>query len=90
MNIEGNINFPVGTGGFQDLTFGTPQPYSFWGQSGWWTVPTSWFIQNVDGVNYVSPNADFSAPKYVAKTNVDGVMVFFDMMLNLQAGNLRS
>jgi hypothetical protein len=90
MIIDGNPNFPAGTGAFQDLTGGVPQPYSFWGQSGFYSVPTSWYIKNVNGVNYVSPNADFSVPKYVARTNVDGVMVFQDLFRNLIDGLLRS
>lgn len=90
MSVDGNTDFPVGTGGFEDMTNGVPQSSNFFGQSGWWTVPTSWYSKCVDGVIYVSPNADFSNPCYVAKLNHDYTLVFFDMMRNLVSGNLRT
>lgn len=87
---EGNTAYPVGTGGFQDLTGGVSMPTNFFGQAGWWTVPTSWACRtNPDGTIQVSPNADFSKPVYAVKINQVGEMCFFDMMRNLRSGNLR-
>jgi hypothetical protein len=78
--LSGNYNYPVGTGGFQDLTGGTPQPANFYGMAGWWTVPTSWYTRVENGQIFVSPNSDFSRPQYAVKINVDGCWVFQDMM----------
>lgn len=65
----------------------TPKQYSFWGQSGWWTVPTQWYVRtDEDRQIWASPNSDFSAPEYACKTNVDGVLVFFDEYRNAIAG----
>lgn len=81
--VIGNTNFPVGDGGFVDFTNGSPQPANYFGQMGWWTVPTSWFSRWQDGVQYVSPNSDFSRPVYVAKMNSDYTLVFQSVMANL-------
>lgn len=91
MNIQGNTDYPVGDGGFEDFTNGVPQPSSFFGQAGWWSVPNSWYVMtDPNGVIYTSPNADFSAPKYAVKMNEAYCYVFFNMMRNLLSGNLRT
>ena len=63
-----------------------PLAYSFWGQSGWWTVPLGWFTRSVSGQVQCSPNSDFSLPLYDCKLNADGTLVFYDQMRNHLAG----
>lgn len=67
-----------------------PQAYSFWGQPGWWILPTQWFVRvNADGTLTGSPNEDFSTPTYELKTTPDGYMVFQDLMRSKEAGIIR-
>jgi hypothetical protein len=64
-----------------------PQRWNFFGQPGWWSVPTQYFTRrNSDGTITASPNADFSNPTYDVKINNDGYMVFFSCGLNMYAG----
>lgn len=66
------------------LTF---QPLSFWGQSGWYLVPTTWFARtNSNGTITASPNSDFSSSVYDAVINESGYMVFQDLMASRQSG----
>jgi len=77
MNIEGNFDYPFGTGGFYDQANTTPQPTNFWGMSNWYTVPTTWYIQGGNGSQWrVSPTWDFSNWVFDAKVNFDGTLVF--------------
>jgi len=77
-----------GTGEEYNYTNGQPVPWNFYGQSGWWRVPSNWFVRNdASGSIFASPNQDFSNPVYYCKTNLDGVLVFQSEMLNLLAGN---
>ena len=56
MNIDGNPDFPVGTGGFS-ATFTEPTPANFQGSSGWWNVPQTWFTMvDRNGQIFASPN----------------------------------
>ena len=81
--------------------FGTfnsvPQPYSFNGMSGLWTVPSGRTWQQVvdsTGQIWVSPNkitrnADGTvsgAPLYAATVNLDGTLVFQDAEANRSIG----
>ncbi len=67
-----------------------PQPYSFLGQPGWWTLPMQWHVRtNSDTSVTASPNADFSTPTYEIKTTPDGYMVFQDLMRSKVAGIIR-
>lgn len=76
----------------QPIIFGqsddvTPQPYSFFGQPGWWTVPCGWYSRvNANGTQSTSPNQDFSNPVYDVKMNADGTLVFYDVMRNRMCG----
>ncbi len=65
----------------------SPRPFSFWGTSGWYTVPAghSWNIYTDKNFNvWVSPNpitvaADGTPsadPLYAAELNFDGTLVF--------------
>lgn len=90
INIPGNVNFPFGTGQFEDLTGGLSQPSNFFGMAGWWTVPQSWYSRtDANGQIFVSPNSNFTTPVYAVKINQNGEWVYFDMARNGQNGNLR-
>lgn len=66
----------------------TPQPASFMGMAGWWTVPCGWFCwTDTDGVRWASPNEDHSTPNYACKLDLDGVLKFQDMMAARIAGS---
>ncbi len=55
--------------------------HSFQGQPNWYSVPTAWFIMSDENQQiFVSPNSDFSQPKYAAKINLDGFLVYQDLM----------
>ena len=67
---------------------GTDSPqHSFQAQPDWYAVPTSWFA-TTDGLQniFVSPNSDFSPPKYNAKINLDGFLVYQDMLRSRREG----
>jgi hypothetical protein len=74
--------------GFND----TPQPMSLQGQTGWFSVPRGWYCRpQPDASNqlYVSPNADFSAPVYLAVMSDDlQTMVFQDIYAEAAMGML--
>lgn len=83
MNIEGDISVPYGYGAFSDTTGGTPQPANFMGQTGWWTVPTSWHSwTDENGQIFVSPDDVLRDPKFAVKINLDGCWVFYSVMAN--------
>lgn len=65
----------------------TPQPWNFYGQTGtWYSVPLGWKVRtNDNGTMTASPNEDFSRPTYDAVLNVDGTLVFQDLMRTLQS-----
>lgn len=67
---------------------GTDSPqHSFQGQPDWYAVPTSWFVTTDGAQNiWASPNADFSAPKYNAKINLDGFLVYQDLLRSRRDG----
>ena len=69
----------------------TPTSYS--GQSGWWIFPQrsgdpmAWYsYTDKNSQIWVSPNPDFSTPKYAAKINVDGYLIIYDQYLNRVSG----
>jgi hypothetical protein len=63
-----------------------PVPSSFWGQSGWFRVPTQWYVRSqVAGQIEASPNSDFSAPVYQCVLNENFQMVFQDLLKSVTA-----
>jgi hypothetical protein len=57
--------------------FGFLLPETFWGSTGWSSVPTSWYARVTGGGEVeVSPLSDFSE-SYFAKTNHQGTLVIF-------------
>lgn len=103
--MGGNLDEFYGTGTGGDLImatqapiiFGrykqniTPQATSVRGMSGWWTVPSGWFMQPANVYNpafapsetVASPNPDFSGPVYFCTLADDGMtMAFQDTLLN--------
>jgi hypothetical protein len=78
-------------------TFGTypssPRPYSFYGTSGFWSVPSgrNWYCVTDKGQQtWVSPNpitqnpdgSVSGSPLYAAELNCDGTLVFQDQLAN--------
>jgi hypothetical protein len=74
MNINLVNPFIRGEGASYDY-LGTPQKTNFFGQSNWWTVPTSWCVWQVGEQMFASPNAN-RVPQYALKLNLDGGLVF--------------
>ncbi len=75
----------------QPIIFGqsqniTPQPTTYDGMTGWFTVPAGWYSKaNPQSVNelIVSPNQDFSKPVYYARLGTDlQNYVFQDLWLS--------
>ncbi len=75
----------------------TPQPYSFNGMPGWFTVPAGYYWNSMTDSNHqqwVSPNpltknADGSVsgnPLYAAELNYDGTLVFQDQLASRKLG----
>jgi hypothetical protein len=66
-----------------------PQPYSFFGQAGWWLVPTQWCVESDANLQiWCSPNANpanpATKPRYAVKRTTDGSFVFQDLYRTLQ------
>lgn len=81
------LNYPVFGRNPNDIT---PQPYNYYGMTGWFTVPTEWYTRS-NPLNpselIVSPNSDFSPPVYYACLCQDGInYVFQDLLLSLYTG----
>lgn len=65
----------------------TVRPTSYWGQSGFFTVPQGWALRYEIGQQFTSPNADFSYPKYACYTNEVGALVFMDLIRSRSMGH---
>lgn len=62
-----------------------PSKENFWGQAGWFRVPTDWYVRTpAQGRIEASPNADFSTPVYDVVLNENFIMVFQDQLLSRQ------
>jgi hypothetical protein len=57
-----------------------PRPANFYGQAGYWTVPGTWSVWEENYQRYTSPNEDHSAPVYTCVLNIDGYLLFQDLM----------
>jgi hypothetical protein len=57
-----------------------PQPFTYNGINGYFTVPSGWYMMPAPGCLsefIVSPNADFSYPTYYAGIAHDGMTLIF-------------
>lgn len=69
----------------QNLADTVPQPYNFFGQSGWWLVPTQWYTEQDSHYQvWTSPNKNpanpDTKPRYACKRTADYSFVFQDLM----------
>ena len=78
---------------FGDVSGDTqPRPYSFWGISGFWTLPRAWYTHvDADGTMWGSPNpltknpdgtVTGTQPIYALDLTPDGILVFIDAAKN--------
>jgi hypothetical protein len=68
----------------------TPQPYNYYGQPGWYSLPRNWYVMS-NPLNcselVASPNSDFSKPVYYCTLSQDGInYVFQDTMRSIMDG----
>ncbi len=62
----------------------TVQPYSYYGQQGWFALPLGWGVTtDSEGIMWTS-NPE-NGNRYSCRTNVDGTIVFLDLYRFLQS-----
>jgi hypothetical protein len=63
-----------------------PQRSSLYGASGWWTVPTQYYVwTDANHQVWCSPNENHE-PAFACKTDYDFTLKYFDLYRNRQLG----